>query len=107
MRAVVVRELGGPEVLVVDEVGDPTPAAGEVVTEFEAAGLNFIDTYHRTGLYPVELPFTPGLEAAGTIVEVGEDVTRFSIGDRVAYPSSRCVCPTSVSQRGSTRFRPR
>ena len=97
MRAVVVRELGGPEVLVVEEVGDPTPAVGEVVIEIEAAGLNFIDTYHRTGLYPVELPFTPGLEAAGTIVHVGEDVTGFSIGDRVAYPSS----PGAYAQRAS------
>ena len=89
MRATVIRELGGPEVLVTEEVPLPTVGDGEVLVEIAAAGLNFIDTYHRTGLYPVDLPFTPGSEAAGRVVEVGSEVTEFSLGDRVAYAGSR------------------
>ena len=88
MRATVITELGGPEVLVTKEIDEPGAGQGEVVVEIEAAGLNFIDTYQRSGLYPMELPFTPGLEAAGTVVEVGADVDEFAVGDRVAYSSS-------------------
>lgn len=76
---------GGPEVIewVEEELAEPGP--GEVLIEHTAIGLNFIDTYHRTGLYPVELPSGLGLEAAGRIVAVAEGVTGFSDGDRVAY----------------------
>jgi NADPH2:quinone reductase len=88
MRATVIRRVGDPEVLVTEKVDEPKCGAGEVVVAIAAAGLNFIDTYHRTGLYPVELPFIPGLEAAGTILEVGSGVSRFEVGDRVAYASS-------------------
>ena len=87
MRAVVIRRLGGPEVLVVEEVDEPVPGPGEVLVEVGAAGLNFIDTYHRTGLYPAGLPFTPGLEAAGTVASVGSSVAGLSTGDRVAFCS--------------------
>ena len=88
MRATVIRETGGPEVLVTEDVAAPTPGLGEVLVRIVASGLNFIDTYHRTGLYPMELPFTPGLEAAGTVIEVGDDVSGFAPGDRVAYTSA-------------------
>ena len=88
MRATVIRSLGGPEVLMTEDVDEPVPGSGEVVVEVAAAGLNFIDTYHRTGLYPVELPFTPGLEAAGSVVAVGAAVEGLSSGDRVAFCST-------------------
>lgn len=88
MRATVIRNLGGPEVLVTEDVDAPVAGPGEAVVDIAAAGLNFIDTYHRTGLYPVELPFTPGLEAAGTVASVGSGVDGISKGDRVAYCSA-------------------
>ena len=77
--------MGGPEVLQWEEVevGDPGP--GEVRLRQEAAGLNFIDVYHRTGLYPQALPFTPGVEGAGVVDAVGDGVTDVKAGDRVAY----------------------
>ena len=84
MRAIQVNETGGPEVLTWVEVDDPTPGPGQVVVETAAAGLNYIDTYHRRGIYPAELPFTPGLEHAGTVVAVGDGVDTLSVGDRVA-----------------------
>ena len=85
MRAIVVRRLGGPEVLGVEQVDEPAPGRGEAVVEVAAAGLNFIDTYHRSGLYPVELPFTPGLEAAGMVSAVGPGVDGLAEGDRVVF----------------------
>ena len=84
MKAIRVRSHGGPEVLVLEEVADPKVTPGHLKLRITAAGLNFIDVYHRTGLYPKELPFTPGLEAAGEVLEVGEGVTGFAVGDRVA-----------------------
>ena len=88
-HAIRVTETGGPDVLKwqVVEVAEPGP--GEVLVTHEAVGLNYIDTYHRTGLNPVELPFTPGVEAAGTVETVGPDVFEFQAGDRVAY----CTTP--------------
>ncbi len=65
MKAIRVHATGGPEVLRLEELPDPTPGAGQIVIRVEAAGVNFIDVYHRKGLYPVPLPFTPGREAAG------------------------------------------
>jgi NADPH:quinone reductase len=88
MRAIVVERTGGPEVLELRETVRPDPGAGEVRIRVEAAGVNFIDVYHRTGLYPMPLPFTPGSEAAGTVDAVGEGVTGVREGDRVAYAMS-------------------
>jgi len=88
MKAIRVSETGGPEVLVWTDVDDPAPDAGQVVVEVAAAGLNYIDTYHRTGLYPQPLPFTPGLEGAGTVIAVGASVTDINEGDTVAWSSA-------------------
>jgi NADPH:quinone reductase len=83
--AIRVHEVGGPEVLKWEEVEVGDPAPGQVRLRQEAAGLNFIDVYHRTGLYPQPLPFTPGVEGAGVVEAVGADVTNVKVGDRVAY----------------------
>lgn len=85
--AVRIHELGGPEVLKFEEIAVGSPGPGEVKVRHTAIGLNFIDTYFRSGLYPAPngLPFIPGNEAAGVIVEVGAGVTEFAPGDRVAY----------------------
>ncbi len=85
MKAVRFHEVGGAEVLAFEDVEAPSPSTGEVVVAIEAIGLNYIDTYHRSGQYPAELPCIPGMEAAGTVVEVGEGVSGFGEGDRVAY----------------------
>jgi NADPH2:quinone reductase len=85
MRAIVVPETGGPEVLNVTEVADPQPGPGRVLVSVAAAGVNFIDTYQRSGLYPMQLPFTPGAEGAGRVLAVGEGVTDFAVGDAVAW----------------------
>jgi len=76
---------GGPEVITWVDENPPSPGAGEVLIEHTAIGFNFIDTYHRSGLYPVELPSGLGLEAAGRITALGEGVNGYEIGDRVAY----------------------
>ncbi|WP_258348365.1 quinone oxidoreductase family protein [Saccharopolyspora gregorii] len=85
MRAIRVPAHGGPEVLEPAELDRPTPQSGELLVEVSAAGVNFIDTYQRSGLYSVPLPFTPGVEGAGTVREVGPDVTGFAPGDRIAW----------------------
>lgn len=85
MKAIRVHQTGGPEVLQFEEVATPSPGPGEVLVKIAAAGINFIDIYHRVGLYPLETPFTPGLEAAGIVEAVGEGVSEFKPGDRVAY----------------------
>ena len=85
MKAIRVESCGGPEKLVYQEIDKPTPKQGEALVNIEAIGVNYIDVYHRTGLYPQPLPFTPGTEAAGTVEEVGSDVSDLQIGDRVAY----------------------
>src|SRR6478752_2708630 len=84
-HAIRVHETGGPEVLKWEEVevGDPGP--GQVRLRQEAVGLNFIDVYHRTGVYPQKLPFTPGVEGAGVVEAIGSDVTLMKTGGRVAY----------------------
>jgi NADPH2:quinone reductase len=83
--AIVVRRHGPPEVLEWDSVDLARPQAGEVLVRHTAVGLNFIDVYHREGLYPLGLPFTPGVEAAGVIEHVGPEVADLKQGDRVAY----------------------
>lgn len=85
MRAVVVTEIGGPEVLTVQEMEDPRPGPGQVAVDVAAAGVNFIDVYKRCGTYPMDPPFVSGAEGAGTVVAVGPDVTDLAIGDRVAW----------------------
>src|SRR5690625_7966178 len=84
MYASVVSEAGGPENFVWREVPVPTPASGQVLVETAAAGLNFIETYQRSGLYKVKYPFIPGSEASGTVVAVGEDAAEIAVGGRVA-----------------------
>lgn len=84
-HAIRVHETGGPEVLKWEELDVGEPGPGQVRLRQEAAGLNFIDVYHRTGLYRQEMPFTPGVEGAGIVEAVGPDVTSVGIGDRVAY----------------------
>ena len=94
MKAIRINEHGGPEVLTHEEIDVPQPEADQVLIKVEAAGLNYIDTYHRTGLYPVELPLTLGLEGAGTIESVGAEVSELSAGDRVAWAG----CPGSYAE---------
>lgn len=89
MRAVMVRAHGGPEVLRVEEVAVPEVGRGQALVRVEAAGVNFIDVYHRTGLYAATLPFTPGQEACGVVEAVGPDVVEVRPGDRVAYATRR------------------
>jgi NADPH2:quinone reductase len=92
MRAIRIHEHGGPEKLVLDEIPAPVPGAGELRLRVEAAGLNFIDTYKRSGLYPVTLPHTVGQEAAGVVTAVGPGVTDFRLGDRVASAAVVGAC---------------
>src|SRR5690348_15039338 len=84
MLAIRMHETGGVEKLRADDVPVPAPAAGEIRFRVEAAGLNFIDTYKRSGLYAVPLPHTLGQEAAGIVTAVGTGVKEFKVGDRVA-----------------------
>ena len=85
MQAVRLHATGGPDALVVERVPVPEPGAGEALVRVEAAGINFIDVYKRTGLYKVPMPATPGEEGAGTVVAVGSGVTEVRAGDRVAW----------------------
>ena len=85
MKAIRVNEHGGPEVLAFEDVDTPRIGEGEVLVKVESAGINFIDTYQRSGLYQIPLPSTLGLEAAGTVVEADTNVRGLNIGDRVAY----------------------
>jgi NADPH2:quinone reductase len=85
MKAIRVHKQGGPEVLVLDDIPVPEPKSGEARVKIEAIGVNFIDIYHRTGLYPVPTPFTLGMEGAGVVDAVGDGVTEVKKGDRVAY----------------------
>jgi NADPH2:quinone reductase len=89
MKAVYIEQTGGPEVMVYGERPKPEPAAGEVLVKIAASGVNFIDTYHRTGLYKLPLPAILGSEGAGTVEKVGEGVTGFKPGDPVAYAMAR------------------
>lgn len=88
MRAIRVTEVGDPNVLTCVDAPMPEPGAGEARVRIEVAGVNFIDTYHRRGWYPLPLPFTPGVEGAGVVDAVGEGVTEVAVGDAVAYGMS-------------------
>ncbi|GGI93484.1 quinone oxidoreductase family protein [Pseudarthrobacter scleromae] len=83
-HAIVARQAGGPEVLTYEDIERPVPGPGQLLVKVGAAGVNFIDTYKRSGTYKVPFPFTPGSEAAGTVEAVGDGVTGFVPGDRVA-----------------------
>lgn len=87
MRAIRVNETGGPEVLAFETIDDPEPGPGEALVRMEAIGLNFLEVYHRTGLYKTAVPFTPGSEGAGTVVAIGDGTTNVAVGDRVASQS--------------------
>ena len=87
MKAVKIKKNGGPEVLEIEDITLRKPVNDEVLIEHVAIGLNYIDTYHRSGLYPLMLPCGLGMEASGVIKEVGPNVSGFSVGDKVAYAS--------------------
>jgi NADPH:quinone reductase len=95
MRAIRVATNGGPEVLELGEVEVPEPGPGQLLVDVAAAGVNFIDTYQRSGLYSMQLPFTPGSEGAGEIVAVGPDVDGFAVGERVAW----AMAPGSYAEK--------
>ncbi|MGH3837411.1 MAG: quinone oxidoreductase family protein [Pseudonocardiaceae bacterium] len=88
MRAIQVTETGGPEVLRLAELPDPEPGPGQLLVELAAAGVNYLDTYFRSGAYPIPLPFIPGSEGAGTVTAVGPVTGGIAVGDRVAWATS-------------------
>ena len=95
MRAIRVEATGGPEVMDVTDVEPAQPQGGELLVDVAASGVNFIDTYQRSGIYQMTLPFTPGSEGAGTVREVGAGVEGFAAGDRVAW----AMAPGSYAER--------
>jgi NADPH2:quinone reductase len=105
MKAVYIEQNGGVETLIYGERPKPEPAAGEVLVKIAVSGVNFIDTYHRTGLYKLPLPAILGSEAAGTVEQVGEGVTGFKPGDRVAYAPG--LMAASVWMKSSRSSMPR
>ena len=86
-KSIVMKKNGGPEVLELQDVNVASPGTDEIKVTNYAIGLNYIDTYHRSGLYPIKLPSGIGLEAAGKIDEVGSNVSEFNKGDHIAYAS--------------------
>ncbi len=88
VRAIIATAAGGPEVLQLTDVPEPRPEPGEVLVRVAAAGVNFIDTYRRSGTYPMAFPHVVGSEGAGEVVEVGADVTTIAVGDRVAWSAA-------------------
>lgn len=87
-KAIIVSATGGPEVLEYTERAAPEPQADELLVDVAGAGVNYIDTYHRSGAYPMELPFTAGLEGAGTVRQAGQGVQGFAPGDVVAWAAA-------------------
>lgn len=85
VRAIQISEAGGPDVLTTTELPDPEPGPGELLVDVAAAGVNFIDTYQRAGIYPMTRPYVPGLEGVGRVRALGPDVTGVAVGDRVAW----------------------
>lgn len=85
VKRIQISEFGGPDVMSLVEAPDPTPGADEILVRHTAIGLNYIDTYHRSGLYPIPTPSGIGLEAAGEVMEIGAEVHDLKSGDRVAY----------------------
>ena len=106
--AIRIHAPGGPEALQIDEIATPTAGPGQLLVQTAAIGVNFIDTYHRSGQYPLQLPATLGVEAAGVVTAVGNDVTSFTAGDRVAWamqPGSYAT-DVAVDARGVIRVPP-
>jgi NADPH2:quinone reductase len=95
MRAIVVSELGGSEVMVPVDQPDPVAGPGQLLVEVAAAGVNFIDIYRRSGVYKQQVPYVPGSEGAGVVIAAGEGVTEFMAGDHVAW----CECPGSYAEK--------
>ncbi|WP_371414081.1 quinone oxidoreductase [Leucobacter sp. wl10] len=91
MRAIVAEQAGGPEALRIAEVPDPEAGPGELLVRTVAVGVNFIETYQRSGLYSVPFPFTPGAEGAGRVLAVGEGVEGFAVGDLIATAEARAT----------------
>ena len=89
VKAIIVPALGGPENLVLDDLAEPVAGPGELLVDVTAAGVNYVDIYHRRGLYDATLPFIPGQEGAGAVAAVGEGVEGFGIGDRVGWTDVR------------------
>ena len=87
MKSIQIEKFGGPEVLVIKDMDIGKPGPKEVLIKNKSIGLNFIDVYHRTGLYPIPLPSGIGLEASGVIEEIGSEVKLFKVGDRVTHAS--------------------
>ena len=87
MNAIQITAFGGSDTLALVDLPVPEPGPGHVLIEVAHAGVNYIDTYHRTGLYPLDLPLVIGLEGAGTVAAAGEGVSDLSAGDRVAWSS--------------------
>ena len=87
MKAIRVHAFGGPDVLQYEDIPEPTPKQGEALVKIDAAGVNFIDVYQRTGLYKLSLPVTVGQEGAGTVVALGSPSDDVKVGDRVAWTS--------------------
>lgn len=85
MHAIQITETGGPDVLTPTDLPEPVPGPGEVLVDVAAAGVNYIDTYQRQGIYPLPLPFVAGLEGAGRVAALGDGVTGLAVGDRVAW----------------------
>src|ERR1700692_4354212 len=89
MKAVQIKQIGSPEAMEVVDLAQTVSGAQQALVKVEASGINFIDVYFRTGHYKADLPFTPGMEAAGVVEAVGPDVTEVTVGDHVAYAMSR------------------
>src|ERR1700732_2217037 len=89
MKAIQVKRCGSHDVMEVVDLPTPVPGPKQALVKIQASGINFIDCYFRTGLYKADLPFTPGMEAAGVVEAVGPEVTEVKVGDRVAYAMSR------------------
>ena len=107
-HAIVARQAGGPEVLTYEDVERPVPGPGQLLVKVGAAGVNFIDTYKRSGTYKVPFPFTPGSEAAGTVEAVGDGVTGFVPGDRVATAEGiNCYADYALVDEGAALPVPR
>src|SRR5215467_7565594 len=88
MKAILVKQTGGPEVMELVDLPVPEPKANDAVVKLAAVGVNFVDVYFREGRYKAQVPFIPGQEGAGTVVAVGKDVKSVKIGDRVAWTAT-------------------